>query len=100
VLYLGCPKVQPIFPAPIPAYSRFFLSGVLPWARRKNMRRFGEFRDERFALTTLQNPFGEGRSYAELVQAAQPGRENQPVGARHIGGVGLVRVAAADGYES
>jgi hypothetical protein len=29
---------------------------MLPWAGRKNMRRFPKFRDPRFALTTLQNP--------------------------------------------
>src|ERR1700675_1580699 len=50
---------------------------MLPWARRENMRRFRKFRDDRFALTTLQNPTIEVRTYAELVQAAQPERENQ-----------------------
>jgi len=35
------------------------------------MRRFPKFRDDRFALTTLQNPLIEVRTYAELVQAAQ-----------------------------
>jgi len=42
------------------------------------MRTFRKFRDDRFALTTLQNPNLEVRSYAELVQAAQQERENQP----------------------
>jgi hypothetical protein len=42
------------------------------------MRRFRRFRDDRFALTTLQNPNLEVRTYAELVQAAQQERENQP----------------------
>src|ERR1700722_4406479 len=51
---------------------------MLPWARRKNMRGFRKFRDDRFALTTLQNPNLELRTYAELCQAAQPERENQP----------------------
>ena len=36
------------------------------------MRRFPNFRDDRFALTALQNPLCEVRTYAELVQAAQP----------------------------
>jgi hypothetical protein len=35
------------------------------------MRRFPKFRDPRFALTTLQNPNLELRTYAQLVQAAQ-----------------------------
>jgi hypothetical protein len=35
-------------------------------------RIFQRFRDDRFALTTLQNPTCEVRTYAELVQAAQP----------------------------
>ena len=35
-------------------------------------RIFRRFRDDRFALTTLQNPNIEVRTYAELVQAAQP----------------------------
>jgi len=43
------------------------------------MRRFFQkFRDDRFALTTLQNPECEVRTYAELVQAAQQEREWQP----------------------
>jgi len=42
------------------------------------MRGFRKFRDDRFALTTLQNPNLELRTYAELCQAAQPERENQP----------------------
>jgi hypothetical protein len=41
-------------------------------------RIFRRFRDDRFALTTLQNPNIEVRTYAELVQAAQQERENQP----------------------
>jgi hypothetical protein len=45
------------------------------------MRPFRKFRDDRFALTTLQNPDLEVRTYAELVQAAQQERENQPVAA-------------------
>jgi hypothetical protein len=42
------------------------------------MRNFRKVRDDRFALTTLQNPLCEVRTYAELVQAAQRERENQP----------------------
>ena len=41
-------------------------------------RFFQRFRDDRFALTTLQNPNVEVRTHAELVQAAQQVRENQP----------------------
>jgi hypothetical protein len=42
------------------------------------MKRFGKFRDPRFALTTLQNPTWEVRTRAELIQAAQPAIERQP----------------------
>jgi hypothetical protein len=45
------------------------------------MRRFKKFRDDRFALTTLQNPLCEVRTYAELCQAAQRERENQQMSA-------------------
>jgi hypothetical protein len=43
------------------------------------MKRFFQrkFRDDRFALTTLQNPDIAVRTYAELVQAAQRDRERQ-----------------------
>src|SRR5271156_2436503 len=41
------------------------------------MRRFRKFRDDRFALTTLQNPNIEVRTHAELVAAAQRDREIQ-----------------------
>ena len=46
------------------------------------MRRFRKFRDDRFALTTLQNPNLEVRTYAELCQAAQQERENQQAAAQ------------------
>jgi hypothetical protein len=49
---------------------------------KKIMKRFGKFRDDRFALTTLQNPNLEVRTYAELVQAAQQEREWQPTAPR------------------
>ena len=42
------------------------------------MKRFGKFRDPRFALTTLQNPTWEVRTRAELIQAVQPAIERQP----------------------
>ena len=42
------------------------------------MKRFGKFRDPRFALTTLQNPTWEVRTRAELIQAAQDALEHQP----------------------
>ncbi|MGD0427707.1 MAG: hypothetical protein ABSC10_13385 [Candidatus Acidiferrales bacterium] len=38
-------------------------------------RRFRKFIDDRFALTTLQNPAIELRSHAELVAAAERGRQ-------------------------
>src|ERR1700683_4211653 len=40
-------------------------------------RYFQRYRDDRFALTTLQNPDREVRTSAELVQAAQQEREWQ-----------------------
>src|SRR5271168_3659743 len=45
---------------------------------KKNMKRFGKFRDPRFALTTLQNPSWEVRTRAELIQAAQDALTEQP----------------------
>ena len=42
------------------------------------MKRFGKFRDPRFALTTLQNPTWEVRTRAELIQAAQDALTRQP----------------------
>jgi|HubBroStandDraft_1064217.scaffolds.fasta_scaffold1290866_1 hypothetical protein len=42
------------------------------------MKLFRRFRDDRFALTTLQNPTIEVRTYADLVQTAQQGRQNHP----------------------
>jgi hypothetical protein len=54
-----------------------FPSGTL--GQEGNMKRyFQRYRDDRFALTTLQNPNLEVRTYAELVQAAQQEREWQP----------------------
>jgi hypothetical protein len=48
-----------------------------------NMKRsFRKFRDDRFSLTTLENPTIELRSHAELVQAAQRERESLPAVAR------------------
>jgi hypothetical protein len=46
-------------------------------------RFFQYFRDDRFALTTLQNPNLEVRTYAELVQAAQQEREWQARAAQY-----------------
>jgi hypothetical protein len=45
------------------------------------MRRFRKSRDDRFALTTLQNPLCEVRTYGELVQAARRERENHQAAA-------------------
>jgi hypothetical protein len=42
------------------------------------MKRFRNFRDPRFALTTLQNPTWEVRTRAELIQAAQDALTRQP----------------------
>jgi hypothetical protein len=47
------------------------------------MRRFPKFRDPRFALTTLQNPNIEVRTYAQLVQAAEQEREWQARAAQY-----------------
>jgi hypothetical protein len=47
------------------------------------MRRFRKFRDDRFALTTLQNPNIEVRTYAQLVQAAEQEREWQARAAQY-----------------
>jgi hypothetical protein len=46
-------------------------------------RFFQNFRDDRFALTTLQNPNIEVRTYAPLVQAAQQEREWQARAAQY-----------------
>jgi len=46
-------------------------------------RYFQRYRDDRFALTTLQNPNIEVRTYAQLVQAAQQGREWQARAAQY-----------------
>jgi len=42
------------------------------------MKHFRRFRDDRFALTTLQNPLCEVRTRAELIQAAQQALHHQP----------------------
>jgi hypothetical protein len=42
------------------------------------MKHFRRFRDDRFALTTLQNPLCEVRTRAELIQAAQQALQHQP----------------------
>jgi hypothetical protein len=57
-------------------------------------RCFRRFRDDRFALTTLQNPLCEVRTYAELVQAAQQERENQPGAAQIPATQGLAEPVA------
>jgi hypothetical protein len=81
--YLACPNGHPLLRFSSPTYSCIPLSPVLPWPRRKNTKRFFRgFIDDRFALTTLQNPLCEVRTYAELVQAAQQERENHPPAAR------------------
>ena len=42
------------------------------------MKHFRRFRDDRFALTTLQNPLCEVRTRAELIQAAQQALQQKP----------------------
>jgi hypothetical protein len=59
-------------------------------------RIFQRFRDDRFALTTLQNPNIEVRTYAELVQAAQQEREWQPGAAQIAATQPLAAPAAPD----
>jgi len=44
-------------------------------------RWFRNFRDDRFVLTTLQNPNLEVRTYSELVQAAERERKIQQAAA-------------------
>jgi hypothetical protein len=41
-------------------------------------RYFQKYPDDRFGLTTLQNPLCEVRTHAELIQAAQQEREYHP----------------------
>jgi len=59
-------------------------------------RHFKKYRDDRFALTTLQNPNLELRTYAELVQAAQQEREWQPTAIRMAATQPLSTPAAPD----
>src|SRR5580658_8078188 len=59
-------------------------------------RYFQRYRDDRFALTTLQNPNLEVRTYAELVQAAQQEREWQPTALRIPATQPLATPAAPD----
>ena len=42
------------------------------------MKRFKKFRDDRFALTTLQNPLCDPQTQADLAQAAQAARQAFP----------------------
>ena len=64
------------------------------------MRRFPKFRDPRFALTTLQNPNIEVRTYAQLVQAAQQEREWQARAAQYAAPQPLAAPAAPDSIPS
>jgi hypothetical protein len=59
----------------------FFDSAASLVQEKKNMKRFGKFRDPRFALTTLQNPTCEVRTRAQLIEAAQRALGRQPDGA-------------------
>jgi hypothetical protein len=64
------------------------------------MRRFPKFRDPRFALTTLQNPDIEVRTYAQLVQAAQQEREWQARAAQYAAPQPHATPAAPDSIPS
>jgi hypothetical protein len=64
------------------------------------MRRFPKFRDPRFALTTLQNPNIEVRTYAPLVQAAQQEREWQARAAQYAAPQPHATPAAPDSIPS
>jgi hypothetical protein len=64
------------------------------------MRRFPKFRDPRFALTTLQNPNIEVRTYAQLVQAAQQEREWQARAAEYAAPQPLATPVAPDSIPS
>jgi hypothetical protein len=63
-------------------------------------RFFQYFRDDRFALTTLQNPNLEVRTYAPLVQAAQEEREWQARAAQYAAPQPLATPAAPDSIPS
>jgi hypothetical protein len=64
------------------------------------MRRFPKFRDPRFALTSLQNPNIEVRTYVQLVQAAQQEREWQARAAEYAAPQPLATPAAPDSIPS
>jgi hypothetical protein len=89
-----------VFVLPILPYSCFFVSRMLPWSGRKNMRRFPKSRDPRFALTTLRNLNIEVRTYAPLVQAAQEEREWQARAAQYAAPQPLATPAAPDSIPS
>src|SRR5271155_5624115 len=62
-----------------PLVQLFFLSRPATVVReKKNMKHFRRFRDDRFALTTLQNPLCEVRTRAQLIEAAQKALGLQP----------------------
>jgi hypothetical protein len=63
-------------------------------------RRFRGFRDDRLALTTLQIPNRELRTYAQPVQAAQQQREWQARAAKHPAPQPLAAPAAPDSIPS
>jgi hypothetical protein len=63
-------------------------------------RFFQYFRDDRFALTTLQNPNIEVRTYAPLVQAAQQEREWQARAAQYAAPQPHATPAAPDSIPS
>jgi hypothetical protein len=63
-------------------------------------RFFQYFRDDRFALTTLQNPNIKVRTYAQLVQAAEQEREWQTRAAQYSAPQPLATPAAPDSIPS
>src|SRR5580658_3328050 len=82
-LYLACTGSDRFCPAH-PHVQLFFRFASATLGQERNMERFFQyFRDDRFALTTLQNPNIEVRTYAQLVQAAQQEREWQARAAQY-----------------
>jgi hypothetical protein len=75
-------KFRPVSTSTVPFL--FTRTAILPRAScylgpgETNMKHFRKFRDDRFALTTLQNPLCEVRTRAELIQAAQQALQHQP----------------------
>jgi hypothetical protein len=99
-LYLACTGSDRFCPAH-PHVQLFFRFASATLGQERNMERFFQyFRDDRFALTTLQNPNLEVRTYAPLVQAAQEEREWQARAAQYAAPQPLATPAAPDSIPS